>query len=234
MPPLSLRLMLAEVQARGTGPSAISLYTSAPDVAPDVDAWTRELGIPVSLAGTWDWRTSQADAGVALTQERQGWRAFSGTLSRLRPAVWILGAALAIQAIASIVDWTVLAHEQRALRQQMESRFRAAFPDAVAVVDPPLQMRRKLAEARHAAGQLDSGDFLPMIQKVMAALKDLPAGALRIVSYESGRMTLEIATKDTAAIQRVTTRLLQSGLITDGAGTTRPGSGTVVITVRSS
>src|SRR6185436_5416452 len=49
---------------------------------------------------------------------------------------WILGVALAIQTVALMIDWASLAHEQRTLRRQMESRFRAAFPDAVAVVDP--------------------------------------------------------------------------------------------------
>ena len=233
MPPLSLRLMLEEAQANSAGPSSIALYTTSEDAAPDVEAWTRELGIAVSVAGAWDWRTGSPDAGVTLAQERKGWRSFATLPQRLRPAAWILGAALAIQAIALVVDWASLAHQQRSLRQQMESRFRTAFPDAVAVVDPVLQMRRKLAEARHAAGQPDSGDFLPMIQKVMASTKDLPAGALRTVAYESGRMTLEIATKDEAIIQRITTRLNQSGLTVDPAGAGRPGSATALITVRS-
>jgi general secretion pathway protein L len=127
-----------------------------------------------------------------------------------------------------------LAQEQRTLRRQMESRFRAAFPDAIAVVDPVLQMRRKISEARHAAGQPDSGDFLPMIQKVMAAIKDVPAGALRIVSYENGRMTLEVATKDESVIQRIAARLVRSGLTVDPSAPARPGGPTATITVRSS
>ena len=234
-PPLSLRLMLEEVEAHSAGPSSIALYTTGPDAAPDIEAWTRELGIAVNLAGTWDWRTAPPEAGVSLAQERQRWRAFTGAAARLRPAAWILGAALAIQAAALVIDWTSLAHEQRALRQQMESRFRAAFPDAVAVVDPALQMRRKLVEARHAAGQSDSGDFLPMIEKVMAGMKDLPAGGLRIVSYESGRMTLEVAANDEAAVHRIVTRLVQSGLsVEPAAALKRPGGATVVITVRAS
>jgi len=234
MPPLSLKMMLEDVEAHGAGPSSIALYTTAPEAVPDVEAWTRELGIAVSHAGDWDWRTAKVN-GASLAHERQGWRAFSGTLAKLRPAAWILAAALAIHAMALVIDWTSLAHEQRKLRQQMDIRFRAAFPDAVAVVDPPLQMRRKLAEARHAAGQPDSGDFLPMMQKVTAALKDLPAGALRIISYESGRMTLEVATKDAALIQRMATRLGQSGLSVDPtAAPVRAGGATVVFTVRSS
>jgi len=234
IPPLSLRMMLDEAETHSAGPGSIALYTIKPDAAPDVEAWTRALGIAVSLAGTWDWRRGAPDAGVSLAQERQRWRALSGVVARLRPAAWILGVALAIQTVALMIDWASLAHEQRTLRRQMESRFRAAFPDAVAVVDPVLQMRRKISEARHAAGQPDNGDFLPMTQKVMAAMKDVPAGALRIVSYESGRMTLEVATKDESVIQRISARLVRSGLTVDPSVSARPGGPTVTITARSS
>ena len=242
-PPLSLRLMLQEAQAHGAKPNSIAIYTTGPGEAPDIDAWTRELGVAVRVAGTWDWRTAPPGAGVSLAQERQRWRAITGAVARLRPAAWILGAALAVQAAALVIDWTSLANEQRVLRQQMESRFRSAFPDAVAVADPALQMRRKLAEARHAAGQPDSGDFLPLIAQVGAATKDLPTGAVRAVSYEGGRLTLEISAADEASVRRIVARLAQSGLSIDrGVGTAptkssssaRPGSGTVVITVRAS
>jgi general secretion pathway protein L len=231
-PPLSLRLMLDEADAHSAGPTSIAIYTGA-DTAPDLDAWTRELGIATRHAGAWDWRTAAADAGVAVAQERQRWRSVAGVAKSLRPAAWILGAALAIQAVALVVDWASLASEQRALRQQMESRFRTAFPDAVAVVDPALQMRRKLVEAHHAAGQSDSGDFLPMIEKVAVAMKDMPPGSLRIVSFESGRMTLELATKDDAAVQRIVARLVQSALSVE-PGAKRAGSAATVLTVRSS
>ncbi len=234
-PPLSLRLLLEEAEAHRAGPASLAVYPAESDVVPDIEAWTRELGIAVRLAGTWDWRTAPDDAGVSLAQERQRWRAFTGVAARLRPAAWILGAALAIQATALVIDWTSLAGEQRTLRKQMESRFRSAFPDAVAVVDPALQMRRKLAEARHAAGETDVGDFLPMIQKVTVALKDLPAGGLRIVSYESGRMTLELAVSDQAVVQRILTQLIRSGLSVDpSVAAQRAGGATVVITVRAS
>jgi hypothetical protein len=66
-------------------------------------------------------------------------------------------------------------------------------------------------------------------------MKDLPAGALRIVSYDGGRMTLELATVDEAAVQRIVTRLAQSGLsVEPSAAAKRPGGATVVITVRAS
>jgi len=234
-PPLSLRLMLEEVQARSAGPSSIVIYPTTPEAAPEIAAWQSELGIALRLGGTWDWRTAPAGAGISLAQQRRRWQFFSGAASRLRFAAWIAGAALALHAVALVVDWTSLANEQRALKQQMESRFRAAFPEAVAVVDPVLQMRRKLAEARHAAGKPDSGDFLAMIETVMTGMKDLPEGGLRVLSYESGRMTLELAATAEPIVNRIVARLAQSGLSVDrSAASKRPGGGTVVITVRAS
>lgn len=235
VPPLSLRLMLDEAAAAGEAPTAIALYTTASGAAPDSDAWTRELGVAVRLAGPWDWRSAPPDAGVGLTQERQRWRVFTGLPARLRPAAWILGAALAIHAVALVIDWTSLASEQRDLRQRMEARFRSVFPDAVAVADPALQMRRKLAEARHAAGQSDSGDFLPMIEQVAAATRELPAGAVRTVSYEGGRLTLELSALDEASVRRIEARLRQSGLgVESPPAATRATGANVILTVRAS
>lgn len=231
-PPLLLRLLLDEAGANGAAPDSLALYTTAPDAAPDIWKWAHVLGITVRFAGTWDWRTAPPDAGVPLVQERQRWRTFAGLAARLRPAAWILGAALAIHAGALIIDWASLANGQRNLRQQMESRFRSTFPDAVAVVDPALQMRRKLSEARHAAGRPDNGDFLPMIDSLAGAMKGLPGGGLRILSYESGRMTLELAATDEAAVSRIVAELTQAGLrVQRSAAGKRPGGATVVLTV---
>ena len=238
-PPLTLRLMLDEAKARAEAPNSIVLHLTAPhdapDATPDLDAWQRKLGVALRLAGPWDWRKAPPDAGINLAQERKRWRLLPGTLPRLRPAAWLVGIALAVHTLALVTDWALLAGEQRNLRQRMESRFRAAFPDALAVADPALQMRRKLTEARHAAGLPDGSDFLPMIEKVAAALKEVPAGGLRVASYESGRMTLELATVEEASMRRIVARLLQTGMRVDTAPAgTRAGSAAVVLTVRSS
>jgi len=240
-PPMSLRLMLDEARARIEAPKSIALHLSmnAPDAeasaAPDLNAWQGKLGVALRVAKPWDWRRASPDAGVSLVQERQGWRLPPGTLQRLRPAAWLVALALVVHALALVTDWTRLAGEQRSLRAQMEARFRAAFPDAVAVADPALQMRRKLTDARHAAGQPDIGDFLPMLEKVATALKEAPAGALRVASYESGRMTLELASVEEAGVRRIVARLLQSGMQVETAPAgTRGASATVVLTVRSS
>jgi general secretion pathway protein L len=217
-PPLALHMMLEEAQARGMRPDAIAVHVVTPEAAPDVASWERALAIPVHVQGAWDWRTAPEEAGISLAQERRRWRLAPGALASLRPAGLIAGAALALHGAALIVDWARLGGEQRAVRAQMEARFRSVFPDATAVADPALQMRRQLAAARHRAGLPDDGDFAPMIEQVAAGLQGLPAGGLRTVSYEGGRMTLELAAAEPAALRRVVARLIQAGLIADVTG----------------
>lgn len=234
-PPLSLRMMIEDAKSRGEAPTSVAVYAMAPEALPEIEPWQRALGVALRPAGDWSWRTAPPEAGISLAQERARWRFAPDALAKLRPAAWIAAAALAIHAIALIADWTRLAGEQRSLRQQMETGFRAAFPEAVAIADPALQMRRKLAEARHAVGQPDGSDFLPMIANVAGALKAAPAGKLRVLSYESGRLTLEIAAVDEAGVRRIIARLLEAGLRAEvSAASTRAGGATVVLAVRSS
>ena len=162
-PPVALHLLLDEAAARGSPPATVAFYSSAPHASPNLDAWAQKLGVALYPAGAWDWRTAPAADHARIAQNHGGVRALSRVAARLRPAAWIAGAALAIHAVALIADVSWLASERRALRGYMEARFRAVFPDAVAVVDPALQMRRKLTEARHAVNQPDAADFIPMI-----------------------------------------------------------------------
>lgn len=233
-PPLSLQLMLDAARQRGDGPASITIHPVAVEVAPDASAWQPKLGVPLQVAGSSSWQTASTDAGISLAQERGHWRNWTGIARRLRPAGWIAAAAFAIHALALGTHWVLLDAEQRALRKDMETQFRTVFPEAVAVVDPALQMRRKLADARHAAGLPDEGDFLPMIELTSAALKELPAGSVRIISYESGRMTVEITSAAEAVIHRLLAQLRRSGLRVDTPASPRPGSGTLVFTVHPS
>jgi hypothetical protein len=80
--------------------------------------------------------------------------------------------------------------------------------------------------ARHRAGVPDGGDFTPMMGKAAAALKELPPGGVRSISYEGGRMSLELGAVEEAALRRIAARLGQEGLIVDAASAK-------LITVRS-
>lgn len=233
MPPLRLRQMVEEARRQGTAVATLALFTTTPKAAPDLEAWQAELGMALRLAGPWQWQTTLANPGAALPRPTRAWSIPATLVRRLRPAGWILAAALCLHALALAFDGSLLGLEQRQLRKGMEAQFRATFPDAVAVSDPALQMRRKLAQARHAAGRVDASDFAPMIALVAAAARELPSGALRTIEYGGDRLTLTLDSGEGGVIRGLEARLIQGGL---GVEISPPGDragGRTVLVVRA-
>ena len=240
-PPQTLRLLLDDAKRSGRMPKAVTIHPTGSALSPDVDVWQRNLGVEIRLAEPSAWETPQKGSDVLLGQEQRRWFNLSANFSLLKPAALILAVAAATHALASIASWVMLEGQKQKLNAAMESRFRAVFPDAVAVVDPSLQMRRKLAELRHGAVLPDDGDFLPMTARIAAGVAELPPGSLRRLSYETGRVTLEFAPQGDVVARRLVSRLQQSGLTADigaprsgsgtGSGAAVKGGGTTVVTV---
>jgi len=234
-PPVSLSLMLESSRRNATPPGKITVYPSTSDAAPDATQWHHQLGVPVTVGAPLDWRMNATNAESRLIRTQRRWNTDRALWARLRPAAWIILTAFSVHLLASGLDWMLLAGSQRSLRNDMETRFRALFPDSVAVVDPALQMRRKLTEARHAAGLADSTDFLPLLEKATPALKSLPSEALRIMTYEQGRLTIELRAPDAGAIQRLINDLQRAGLVVDiPANASKSGLTTTTISMRES
>ncbi len=231
-PPMWLRQALRGGEY--PAPASIKVYGVTPEAVPDGAAWTRALGVPVEIAGVWDWRTAPAGDAPTLMRLGSRWQPLTGIATRLRTAAWIAACAVLLHCVLSLADWARLAGEQAAQRRAQEVRFRAVFPEAVAVVDPLLQMRRKLAEARHAAGQPDSGDFRPLLEAAARALGTLPAGSLRGLGFDNGRLSFELAGVEQAAVTQLAARLSQSGFVVDPppAAAAATGARTVFLSAR--
>ncbi|MDP2283971.1 MAG: type II secretion system protein GspL [Pseudohongiella sp.] len=221
-PPVSLLLAVAQ-----HSPDAITLYTLIPGCKPDLSAWSTQLGIPVNDAGAWQWYLPVSNAGPDLSQQAQRWQFFDGLLPRLRPALWLVVCTLLFLGAAIAIDQIRLESEQRELRAQMNSRFRSVFPDAVAVINPALQMQRQLTGLRQLNGIADNSDFLPMLQHLAQATQSLPAGHFRSDSREGGRMTVEfVGNSDSDGLQ-MQARLQQAGLRVEQS----PGSAAFILII---
>ena len=218
-PPLSLRLMLEAARARDAAPACLALFVATPEAA---------LGVRLLPLQHWDWRQTPSADCISLVPEPRRWQLPPGSLARLRPVAWIVGIALMFHGAALVVDWARLSSEQQRLHQQMDARFRSTFPDAVAVADAAVQMRRKLAESRHAANQPDAGDFPVMVAKVGTALAGLTAGSVRMLAYAPGRMTVQILVQDDALVRQVSARLAQEGLRVEASPSAAGAGGNVV------
>ncbi len=233
-PPLALQLLLEDARTRDAVPTSIVLFLATPAAQPDLDAWQQNLEVSIRLATQPDWRLASAPPGIRIDQEREHWHPSPAALLRWRHIGWILLAALVLHSTALLADRLRLASEQQQLHQQMEARFRALFPGAVAVADPVLQTRRQLAQARHLVHQPDAGDFPVMLGKVVAALASVPSSELRTLSYEDGRMTLEFTAPSTVLAQQIRARLTQAGFAVQVTPAARNAThGALALTLRS-
>lgn len=191
-PPLALKLALDEARAMGNVPARIMLYHAASADVPDGASWSESLGISVELRGAWSWQTADASFAAALNL-LQGEFAPPGKSGgwgkRLRPALITLGLIAAVHSVATVTDWTLLSYEKSRLQSEMSATFKQAFPEAKAIVDPALQMRRNLSDLRRAHGATDAADFLPLLATVAPVIGQ---GKVHALQYQQGKLQLDL------------------------------------------
>jgi len=232
-PPLALKLAADERRRRGDAPVAVRLLLAGGADAPDTGRWSEALHVPVAVAGKWLPQDADATAATCpnLLPGMNGgrWRGRDLAAS-FRPAAILASAILAVHVALAFADWSRLAVAARAARSDMETAFRGAFPEAKAVVDPALQMRRNVADLRRAAGEPDASDFVPLAAKLAPALA---AAGLRpqALRFERGELALDLAVAPGDTREQLARRLQVPGLRVQVEGIAT-GAGGPVATVR--
>ncbi|MBN8766431.1 MAG: type II secretion system protein GspL [Thiobacillus sp.] len=214
-PPAALALRVAEARAAAALPQRLLLRLRDGTPPPDVEAWSRALGVAVELGTEWAplRHPDIVRGGIDLLQG-----AFApvgvthGDWSAWRLPLILAGLIALLQIGATTTEWWLLSREKQTLQATMEKHFRAAFPDARVVVDAPLQMQRNLAELRGAAGQMSPTDFLPLLARTAAALDAGSRNGLRAIHYEAGQLRLDLPVTDRAAAEQLLQRLADAGL----------------------
>lgn len=199
----AVQLSLDEAEALDLGRLALShaplrparlIVHGGPDRSPPLpEQWRDSLGIAVEAGAIFDWAAAaQASTGQGLNllqgEFGQGprWRLDSRAW---RPVIGLAVALLLINALGWLAGVGLDVWQAERLRASSRAVFVATFP-ATRLVDPALQMRRLVAERRHAAGAATASDFLPLWAR---AGEVLPAGtraAVREVRFENGRLIL--------------------------------------------
>jgi general secretion pathway protein L len=231
--PLALKLAADESRARGALPRAVRVLLAEGAEPPDVARWSESLHVPVTVAGEWTPEALDADTAACpdLLQGAHAGR-WTGTewLARLRPAAILLGGIFVVHVLLTVGDWARLAFEARGLRSQMDALFRKAFPEAKAVVDPALQMRRNLAELRRSAGEADAADLVPMLVKLSPALATF-SGSPQSLKFERGELELQLPVTPGETRERLASRLQVPGLRVRVEGVAT-GGGAPLATIR--
>lgn len=202
------QLGIKRVQAYGRDAGRLVQFAEQLGVA--VDASQREL----DLAAT--------DTAVNLLQGAFAPGGLLGSLSlpklttaKLKvPLIWS-GVAAATFVVGMNAYWLKLEAEAKAIRMQMETAFRSAFPEATAVVDPVLQTQRQLGALRARAGIPSADDFSVLNAQAAQLLSLAPIGSVAGIEYREGalRVKFKPGTADNPALQNtLRAQAIQIGL----------------------
>jgi len=210
--PLALRLSLDKAPQL---PKKIELNFSydMPADQRSLPQWS-DLQIPLVAGADWDWRRVPIpeDALNLLWGEFTPRAKIEEWWPKLRPAAYLLLAVLVVEIVGSNIEWAMLALEKSQQTKAMQRTFRATFGESVMLVNPPLQMQRNLAEAKHAAGLPDAGDFLPLLNRAGGSLATLPEGSVVAMHYEAGRLDVDIKLARTADFLKLKQVLQNNGV----------------------
>ena len=183
--PLALRVALDEAIARGDKPASVRVHAEGGERLPDLARWTSDTGVEFAPGTTWEALANGHPAAnsIDLLQGEFARRGSRAAFALPRAALWLGAAIIGAHVVFSAVDAMRLGAERDRLVQRQEAVFRAAFPEAKAVVDPELQMKRNLEDMRRARGLAAGDDFLAQLTRVARESRNV-----RSVEYAQGRM----------------------------------------------
>jgi general secretion pathway protein L len=212
-PPAALTLKLNGASP-AVSPAALRIYYKA-GIPADQRAWPQWSGLQLVRDGQiWDWR----NALIAADVPNLLWGKFAPPARiqewwpKLRPALLLLLLLFLVEALGTNLEWMVLSREKQHIQRAMNGVYQDVFGAEAAVVDAPLQMRRSLARARHAAGLSDDADFLPLLDRFAAEFAALPGGRMDGVRYADGRLDVEAHLPSRSAWESLLRRLGEQGL----------------------
>ncbi len=215
-PPFALRLALGEV---AVPPTRITLYTAggADGAGGAVDdallaRWQEALGIALRAGGELrsaliGSRLAQLKTGNLLTQEFTPRRAATAWLQRMKPAMIALLLLASLHLAFNVADWWRLERQRRALDVEMRATFKSAFPQAAAIVDPPLQMQRNLAELKKARGLARDDDVRMLLARLADIGRNTPQLAISEVSVRNNSAILRGSLDTSASVEALRQQL---------------------------
>lgn len=153
-------------------------------------------------ADNWPrWINGAANAGLDLVPASGMGGGKAVDLRAWRWPIGLAAAVLLVNIVALNVEWWRLKREAQTLRAAMVQTYRTAFPKDPTIVDPLLQMKQKIAMARHDAGQAAPDDFTSLAASFGEAWEPVAGqGTAGIASIEYRDKTLFVRLKPDAKV----------------------------------
>jgi general secretion pathway protein L len=204
------------------GEAPVTLYVPAAQRA-QYDALVADIAGVVLQEDNWVHRIAAAQ-GVQLDLA-SGLGAASGARAReWRRWRWPLRIALLavlVNIVGLNVEWLRMKREADAVRQSMTQIFRAAYPNEKVILDPAAQMRKNIARAKAASGEMAGDEFTALAAALGEALQILPRRDI-VAGLEYRDRTLTVRLKpdsvDAAALAQVQAQLAPRKLALKEAG----------------
>jgi general secretion pathway protein L len=213
-----LRLALDEQQQL---PAAVRLYDAREEaVEPRLRALPAELeAVYEAVSSPLELMTRTQPAppinllqGEFSRKEQLGrlWRPWRATAAML--AAWLL-----LQGGMALADYLSLSRRDEQLYAAIEQVYRDTFPEARNVVNPRVQMERKLAELQ---GGGNGGSFAVLLAASAPVLKGIQGLELRNLRYKQDELELELELKDLPSLDALRDGLQKRKLAVDIRGAT--------------
>ncbi|VAX20663.1 hypothetical protein MNBD_NITROSPINAE01-590 [hydrothermal vent metagenome] len=196
-PPQALKLAIAEAIAQKSAPEKITLYLANGTPPPNTALWTLDLGTLLEIKQEkWNMGESATNVKERGINLLQGDIVPAHQMQRAAQQGRLTVSLILIIGLAYLgyvfTDWMFLKMEAEKLNGQMHDTFKTAFPKAKSIVDPPLQMRRNLAELRWRAGGKDDSDLIPMLATITQAIAQ--TAKIAGFEYDKGIVKIELVT----------------------------------------
>jgi len=131
------------------------------------------------------------------------------------PAAAMLAGLIVLQLAMTITNYFQLTNKSEALQAQIKQTYLTAFPDAKNVVNPRVQMERKLKALRGGSVQ-DNNSALGLITSAAPVIKATPNLVVRSVRYKEGKLDVDLIIKDLQALDKLKQQLItQAGMSVD-------------------
>ena len=128
-------------------------------------------------------------------------------ITRLRPAFIMLALWIVASTSANIWEWVSLNRAHQQTRSEMLRLFKQTFPEAKTIVDPALQMKRKMEELQSGSGAFADNDFLVLLSAATPAIQGAPTEKIRSLKYDEGGLVLSVGLPDYQSMESLKNRL---------------------------
>lgn len=199
----SLAAVSADAPAVLHVPSAsLAQYRNELDLVPEL-----RQRITLTAAEWRPWIDGAQAAGINLLTNIANVNA-AGALCRWRVPIALAAVVLLVNIVGLNAEWWRLRQEAGQLRAGMLQTYRATFPQDKVIIDPLLQMQRRIAEAGRATGQAGPDDFASLLMHFGQAWNHVQpdahaASALAGVTYRDHSLTVKLKPGNDALLEKI-------------------------------